>query len=261
MEQALYRIADLVACAPSEDDDTQGLMPFAWDIDRDTELGRQLSRRAAEKLPKGLDDVHEVAIALIINDIAVWAQEGYEKGDLLRLLVESVIGALSFEMATQDFCDMMIEDYIGEDDLPAGVVIQSFAAVAGGLYASVANQDNLPEDLPEDSWRALGHVMVREALLHGTPGTKDWDTLVAANDETQQDVYKCMESIEVEVTDFFDVIGLENPLAQAVALAKAVGRMVALVCVEDVGQTHPSIAKSLAKTGMILGFRQRVPTH
>src|SRR5690606_15254335 len=35
MEQALYRIADLIASEPSEDEDTAGLMPFAWDIDRD----------------------------------------------------------------------------------------------------------------------------------------------------------------------------------------------------------------------------------
>jgi hypothetical protein len=50
---------------------------------------------------------------------------------------------------------------------------------------------------------------------------------------------------------------MDDPLARAVSVAKAVGRMVAVITVEDIGQIHPSIAKSLAKTGMILGSRYR----
>jgi hypothetical protein len=66
-----------------------------------------------------------------------------------------------------------------------------------------------------------------------------------------------MEKIKPETDEFFKMIGLDNVLAQAVATAKAVGRMVAVVTVEDVGQIHPSIAKSLAKTGLNLGLRYR----
>ena len=66
-----------------------------------------------------------------------------------------------------------------------------------------------------------------------------------------------MKKLKPEVEEFFDMIGLDDPLARAVAVAKTVGRMVAVVTVEDIGQIHPSIAKSLAKTGMILGQEQK----
>src|SRR3954466_2715525 len=96
MEQAFHRISDLLQAAPAEEKGDE-FMPLAYTIDHDTELGRVLARTTSEKLPKGLDDFHEIAIALVISDVPLWEKEGYPRDRMLRLLVECVIASLTFE--------------------------------------------------------------------------------------------------------------------------------------------------------------------
>jgi hypothetical protein len=155
-------------------------------------------------------------------------------------------------MATQDFCDLLIEEFIADGHSPAEGIVA--IAAAAGYYMTAADTAMA---LPEDADTQITNVMVRESLRHETPGIKNWKTLAAANDSENHDIPEYLNKLRPQVEEFFDLIGLENPLGRAVAVAKAVGRMVAVITVEDVGQIHPSIAKSLAKTGMILGARHR----
>ena len=252
MEQAFARIADLLRADPATVIDEGDLIPLAWTLDYDSELGRHLARGVAKKLPKGLDDVHEIAIALMINEAPEWEKMGFTKEVTLRLLIETVILALTFEMATQDFCDLLIEDYI-TDGKSAADAIFGLGAVTGTYFAE-AQQHYV---LPADADRRLTEVTVRESRRHGTPGHKDWRALAAANDAPYDDINKYMKKMRPEIDEFFDLVGLDDPLAEAVSVAKALGRMVAVITVEDVGQIHPSIAKSLAKTGMILGSKYK----
>lgn len=248
MEQAFHRISDLLQAEPADGSKPDELMPLAYVVDHDTELGRVMARNAADKLPKGLDDFHEIAIALIINDIPLWEKDGYPRDRMLRLLVETVIASLTFEMATQDFCDLMVEDFMSESHTTAQA-LTGLGAVAGNYFYIAQGQMKLPPEAEHE----LMNVMVRESLRHGTPGTKDWASLAAANDAENRNIPEYLKDMKPAIEEFFVLIGLEDPLGRAVAVAKAVGRMVAVISVEDVGQIHPSIAKSLAKTGMILG--------
>ncbi|HYD19426.1 MAG TPA: hypothetical protein VEF76_13200 [Patescibacteria group bacterium] len=252
MEQAFHRISDLLHADPAEGDTPDALMPLAWTLDRDTELGRQLGRGIAKKLPKGLDDIHEIAIAMIINDFPVWEKKGYPRERLLRVLIEGVILSLTFEMATQDFCDLLIEEFIADGNAP-GEGIVALSAVAGHYYALAEMSQPLPTEAEQD----FTNVMVRESIRHGTPGIKNWGKLSAANDTEGKNIPEYLARLKPEIEEFFVLIGLDDPLGRAVSVAKSVGRMVAVVTVEDVGQIHPSIAKSLAKTGMILGAKYR----
>lgn len=252
MEQAFHRIADLLHCDPTDGEQQDALMPLAYTIDHDTELGRQLGRGVAKKLPKGLDDIHEIAIGLVINQFPVWEKQGYPRERLLRLLIETVVAALTFEMATQDFCDLVIEEFIAEGNTPAESIF-ALSAVAGHYFAIADTALTLPEEAEMD----VTNVMVRESVRHGTPGLKNWGTLAAANDASGEHIPEYLNNLKPAIEEFFVLIGLDDPLGRAVSVAKAVGRMVAVITVEDVGQIHPSIAKSLAKTGMILGARYR----
>jgi hypothetical protein len=253
MEQVFARIADLLKCEPAAVIDEGDLVPLAWALDRDSEIGRRLSRLAGRKLAKGLDDAHEIAIALFINEAPEWEKQGFPKDATLRLLIEMVILSLTFEMATQDFCDMLIEDFI-TDGKSAADALFGLGAVAGTYFAEAKEH----YVLPADAEARLTEVMARESRRHGTPGHRDWSALAAANDAPYGDISKYMEKIAPEVDEFFEFVGLNDPLAEAVATAKALGRMIAVITVEDVGQIHPSIAKSLAKTGMILGSKYKV---
>lgn len=252
MEQAFHRIADLLRTDPSPTGGDE-LIPPAYTIDHDTELGRHLARNVADKLPRGIDDIHEIAIALIINDFPAWEKDGIPKEETLRLLIETVIMSLTFEMATQDFCDLLIEDFIAEGQHTPGEGILALAAVAGHYFTRAETEAALPAEAEKE----LTNVMIRESVRHNTPGPKDWRVLAAANDTQEDHIPEYISVLKPDIEEFFNLIGLDNKLAQAVAIAKAVGRMVAVITVEDVGQIHPSIAKSLAKTGMILGAKYK----
>lgn len=248
MEQTFHRIADLLQAEPSEGVQDIALLPPAYTIDHDTELGRLLARTTGEKLPKGLDDAHEIAIAMILSDAPAWEKEGHHRDRLLRLLIELVISSLTYEMATQDFCDFLIDDFIA-DGYTAQEALLGLGALAG-VYLTVARAQ---AKLPDDADIHIMNVMVRESLQHGTPGTKDWASLAASNDASNESIGEYIGKIRPSIEEFFTLIGLDDPLGRSVAVAKAVGRMVAVISLEEVGQIHPSIAKSLAKTGMILG--------
>lgn len=256
MEQTFFRIADLLKSDPAEVIDEGDLLPLAWALDHDTELGRHLARGISARLPRGIDDVHEIAIALVINDFPARSIEGFGKDVLLRMLAEMVVDSLTFEMATQDFCDLLIEEFIPDGDNPSQAVA-GLAGVAGIYFAQAAGH----YVLPADAEARLTEVMAREARRHGTPGTRDWNRLTLANDPRVDGLDEYMEKLKPDIDEFFDLVALDDPLARAVATAKAVGRMVAVVTVEDtaedIGQIHPSIAKSLAKTAMILGSRSQ----
>lgn len=252
MEQAFHRIAELLHCDPADGEGPDELMPLAWTVDHDTELGRQLGRGIGKRLPKGQDDMHEIAIALIINDFPVWEKQGYPRERMLRILIDAVISSLTFEMATQDFCDLLIEDFIAGGKAPGEGII-ALASVAGHYFTLADTALTLPPEAELE----VTNVMVRESLRHGTPGIKNWGTLAAANDADGAHIPEYLKELKPQIDEFFVLIGLEDPLGKAVCVAKAVGRMVAVITVEDVGQIHPSIAKSLAKTGMILGAKYR----
>ncbi len=87
MEQAFHRIADLLQTDPDDTTAENPLMPLAYDIDHDTELGRHLARGLAKKLPRSLDDVHEIAIALALNDLPLYEEQGWGRDTTLRLLI------------------------------------------------------------------------------------------------------------------------------------------------------------------------------
>lgn len=254
MEQAFHRIADLLNADPA--DDIGAGLPPAYDLDRDTEVGRHMARLVAANLPKGLDDLHEIAIALVIDDFPTWAAEGVTTEYALRLLIEAVIMSLTFEMATQDFCDLLIEDFIAEQQHSTSDGIVALSAMSG-YYLGVAAEE---KPLADDADQEMTNVMARESLRHGTPGFKNWSPLAAANDTVRADIAGFIESLRPDIEEFFELIGLEDNLARAVAIAKAVGRMVAVITVEDAGQIPPSIAKSLARTGMTLGGKYRQTT-
>ena len=255
MEQVFYRISDLLRTEPAEGAADPKLMPLATILDHDSEMGRALSRNTGKKLPKGLDDMHEIAIALIIFDFPVWEKEGYARDRMLRLLVEIVIVSLTLEMATQDFCDMLIDDFLTKGHTTQEA-LTGLGVVAGNYFSLARSRMKLPLSTENE----FGNVMVREALRHGTPGTRNWGNLAAANDTENENIPEYLKEIKPLMEEFFLLIGMDDPLGRAVAVAKAVGRMVAVISVEDVGQIHPNIAKSLAKTGMILGSRYKEQT-
>lgn len=247
MEQSFFRIADLLKVEPAEGNLGPEALPPLWIIDRDTEAGRALARSSAENLTKGLDDVHEIAIALVINDFPLWEQEELPKEESFRLLIECVIATLTLEMAAQSFCDSLIDEFIA-DGWEVTTALSALAALAGAYLREAAVTD-------ADNMTGILNVMAGEAARHGVKGPKDWSSLGGANDFSPSGLSEYTDEIRESAEEFFETVGLESFVSRAVAVAKAVGRMVAVVSAEEIGHIQPTVAKSLAKTGFLQGMK------
>lgn len=252
MEQTFYRVADLLDAEPVEGELGPNVMPPAYDIDRDTELGRKLARFSAERLPKELDDIHEIAIAFVISDFPQWDKENGQSTELsFRILIECVIASLTFEMAAQDFCDVLIEDFIAEG-WPVDRALHAMAALAGVYLQEAIGLKLAGGSELEDG---LVMVMANEAARHGVKGGRDWRGLDIANDQQESDLADFVAELRPSIEEFFEMVELDDPLFRAVAVGKSAGRMVAVTSVEEVGHLQAPVAKSLARTGMIQGMR------
>lgn len=258
MEQVFHRISDLLESEPFGAESEVQMMPTAYELDHDAEIGRMIARNEAEDLPKYLDDIHEIAIGLIINEVPLWEDKGYSRENMLLLLVEMVITAIIYEISTQDFCDMIIEDYIaGDDTRSISESLLALSVVLGHSLARATETEGEAKDIEDE----ILNVMVRESLRHGTPGSKNWSNFAASNDLKGEKVPTYLNELDGKVCDFFDMVGQDEPMARVVSIAKAVGRMVAVISVEDIGQIHPNVAKSIAKTGMVLGLNYKEEVH
>jgi len=250
MEQSFHRIAELMGLNPADEISSLDKKPTAYDIDRNTELGRSYARDTADRLPGDMDDVHEIAIALLINDIPLFEKKGEDASEAFRFVIEFVITALVFEMAVQEFCDLVIEDFISEGwKIPT--VLSTLSALSGRyLKQSTYSQGrNVEDEIPQ-----MIAVMAEETARHGIPGTDEWFGLESANDFEDTKLGQKIDALQKMTEDFFETVDIDDLECKATALAKTAGRMVAVTSIDD-GHMQGPVAKSLAKTGLYQGAR------
>ena len=256
MEQTFYRIADLLETEPEEVniDVLEKLMPSMEDLDYYTEKGRSLSLKAAEQLEKDMADVHEIVIGLIMNDFPAFEENpeiDMKCARCLRLLMEIVIVCAIFEMAAQEFCDLLVDEFIGEG---WGVDI-SLASLAGlvmvyGLESLEERKAFSKEDIGQVHEELL-KVVCEEVRRHSDKDTGQWASLNPVNDEQDNSHYREMlEELREPVDNFFEMVGFTDKMGQAVAVAKAVGRMVAVSTSDEAGYMPGPVGQMLVWRGM-----------
>ena len=246
MEQSFHRISQLLQSTPMPDTLAEEKLPNSVTIDVETEVGREIARESEDRMPEGLVDVHEVIIAIALNELTEFAKDGLTIPESLRIMIEGVIQSLLFEMATQEFADLVIDDFIA-DGWPISDVLMTLGGVVGH-YVSEDGKGNVDDYITS--------VMAAEALRHGLKGGINWSGLDGANDvDTEsltEDVQEYIEAFEA----FFEVVDLKKPSAKAVAVAKTSGRMAALVSGTQMNLIQPSLAKVLLKTGVVKSFEK-----
>lgn len=242
MEQSIHRIAGFLDTNPVDDDMGIDELLRADVIDKHTEYGRELARMSSEQLPDYMDDVHEIAIALVLNAFPLWEEEcGQKIGYSLRLFVEYVIAGLTFEMSVQEFCEIVIEDFI-----TSGISVNAALSVLSGAAGAYAGNKEFVDDLLP--------VIGTEASRHGVLGMKNWDGMETANDFTDENLNAQIKEIRIKTDSFFDDIGLEDVEGRATVMAKTAGRMMAVSLIGDDDMQAPSaLSKSLIRTSLIQG--------
>ena len=258
MEQSFYRIAELLEVEPEEIEmpELEKIMPNMTTIDRYTEKGRSLAIEAAEQLEKGLDAVHEIVIGLIISDFTDFAQnwkiESMTVERCFRILMEGVIIAAIFEMSAQEFCDILVEDFISEG-WAVDVSMSSLSAlsVVYGIEALEEKKKQFTKEDIEELRQKLLNVIREEVARHSKKIASEWKSMNPVNDEEDIGHYKEMvEELRQPIEGFFETVGFDDKMGRAVAVARAVGRMVAVSSSEEAGYMPAPVGKMLVWRGM-----------
>lgn len=232
---------------------TDGILPNATMIDRETEQGRAMARHLFEDWVYTPQDFMDSLL-----DVAHMALVGMEeseqpRAETFRLLMECANRCMAYEIAAQELCDIVIDRKMGAEGWSLAESISGLSAVSGRSLA-LAFSCELPgkykaHDLPE-YFERVAHVMTQEATRHGIPAGANWRFGLAANDQPTSAPYELIAALEPACREFFRVIHLNSLVDQAVACAKASGRMLALATAGDRPELEPVIAKPLAMAAM-----------
>ncbi len=245
LESLYARLAEQLSCEPMEGPLGERVLPAPYLIDRDTEHGRAMARRLFEDWHDCTHEFMDLALFIIHQMVVAMEEDGQPRAEVFRLLIECTNRSLAYEIAAQELCDIVIDRKIGAEGWSLCESISGLSAVAGRSLALSRHGHNIPDDLDK-----VAYVMTQEAIRLGIPAGTDWRFGLAANDMPTSAPYELIAALEPLCRDLFFLIGLHGQVDQAVACAKAAGRMLALVSGGERPEVEPVIAKPLAMAAM-----------
>lgn len=258
MEASFSKLVDLLGAEPYAGDLWENALPPAHIIDAETERGRTAARLFFEDWMDCAFEFHDLVIDLVHNVLVSWEREGVPREESLRLLIECTKTAMTFEITAQELCDVAIEYHVAKRGWTLGDCIGALSAVAGRRLAISLSSNTcmifkgsaIPDNLDQ-----IVFVMTKEAVRLGVPAGSDWRFGLAANDMPINAPVELIAGMEPICEEFFHVIGLEEHFIQAVACAKAAGRMIAVASGGEIPEIEPAIAKPLAMCAMTESYK------
>lgn len=245
------QLAKMLDCEPQAGFVAPNALPPAYIIDYETEQGRAVCRLLFEDWLDCAYEFHHLMLTITQNVIIKLEAEGQPRKEVFRLFIECLNRAMSYEIAAQELCDVVLDEKVAKEAWTMGQSVTGLSAVAGYYLAHSQNACQLFKGpcLP-DKLDQVSYVMTQEAVRLGIPAGSDWRFGLAANDCAVSAPYDLIGSLEPSCHEFFKVIQLESYVDQAVGCAKAAGRMLAVAAGGEVPELEPVIAKPLAMAAM-----------
>jgi len=245
------RLERLLECVPSVGDLSPDALPPGWIIDAEVEQGRALARKLFEDWLDCAWEFHDLLVFVIHHLLLRLDEAGQPRAETMRLFVEIASRALAYEIAAQELCDVVIETKIGNEGWSLSESVAGLSAVAGRCLALSQNACELfsAPRLP-DKLDHIAHVLTQEAIRLGIPAGSDWRFGLAANDGPVTAPFDLIFSLWPVCRQFLSLIHINHPVDQAVACAKAAGRMLAVAAGGEMPELEPIIAKPLAMSAL-----------
>ncbi len=264
LQASFEKLSVMLKCTPANAPLAHGVLPPAHVIDFETERGRLAAR---EFFVDWLDcsfEFHNLFLEIIHNVFVGWEDDGQSRGESLRLLIECGQRCMAFEISAQELCDVVIDEKVARDQWSLADCIAALSAVAGRRLALSLNADSCSifrgADIPENLDHVV-YVMTQEAVRLGVPPGSNWRFGLPANDMPIDAPHELVEGIDPHCRAFFKAIALTNLYDQAVASAKAAGRMLAVAAGGEVPEMEPAIAKPLAMAAITETYKSVCMTH
>lgn len=262
LNTCLQKLSVELACDPDLGELDMDCLPPAHVIDAQTEKGRKGARMLFEECLE-CDYAFQILITDVFATMIVAFENGaygpaQSRGETLRLLIECSLRCMAFEISAQELCDLVIDSKIGIDGWRIPDCIVGLSALSGVRLGFATNPDfcmtfkgaDIPTHLDD-----LSHVMTAEAVRLGVPAGGSWRFGLPANDTPLDPPYELIAALEPLCTAFFNVINLQCEYDQAVGLAKAAGRMLAVAAAGKDPDIEPAIAKPLAMAAFTESYK------
>lgn len=259
LDRAYAKIAEILSCEPLEGPVHMQAMPPATMIDFDSEQGRALAREFFEEWVDCPFEFFEMLNFILQQDFMSWEAQGQSRAESFRLLIEMTNRAMAFELAAQELCDAIIEMRIGAGTWTLADAIAGLAGIAGRKLAMSHDGKNQccwfrGSDLP-DLLDQTAYVMTQEAVRLGLNCGTDWRFGLPANDAPSNPPTNLIRGVDPLCRGFFNAIEMFEPDLQAVACAKAAGRMLAVGAGGKKPSIEPAIAKPLAMSALTESYK------
>lgn len=223
--------------------------------DREVESGRSLLRSIQIDYGVPSEVLCVPLRAMLTQIVLASAATSPDRAELMLYIEKVTQDALAYEMATQELCDLLIETKIADHDWSIGDAI---CALAGAAAHRLAIKRAAMHWRWEDSYQTIADVMMREALSLGVPASTGWEFGMAANDSRPNPPTALIQAVETSCIVFLDLVAITAFETQAVVLAKAAGRMLALAATGADPEIEAHIAKPLACHAMAETLRSFV---
>ncbi len=259
MQASFKKLAEMLGCHPAQGMLAPYALPPAHIIDHETERGRLAARVFFEEWLDCNFELHDLILTVFHHVIVGWEEMGVHRAESLRLLMECVKRCMAYEVAAQELCDVVIDQKVGFKGWTIGDCIAALSGVAGRRLAISLSSDDACYlfrgcDLPENLDRVV-YTMTQEAVRLGVPAGSDWRFGLAANDTPVNAPVSLIRELEPVCLRFFRAISLAGPYDQAVACAKAAGRMIAVASGGELPEIEPAIAKPLAMSAITESYK------
>lgn len=259
MQASLKKLSGLLMCHPAEGLLAPYALPPGHIVDYETERGRLAARVFFEEWLDCAFELHDLILQIFQHVIVGWEDMGLPREESFRLVLECVKKCMAFEIAAQELCDVSIDTKIGNKGWTGGDCITALSGVAGRRLAiSLGSSDaeNLFRgcDLPARLDQVV-YTMTQEAVRLGVPAGSDWRFGLAANDTPINAPVSLIRELEPSCLRFFRAVELCSPYDQAVACAKAAGRMIAVASGGELPEIEPAIAKPLAMSAITESYK------
>lgn len=221
----------------------------------DIELGRTLSRLY---LGDGLEWTFVSRNAFIEVGRGIRYMAGADEA-CDALMAESLRMGVRYELGAHGICDRAIDVKISGQRWTIADCILSLSALAGShqarlmMDAGISNSASLEKALDD-----LMRIMMEEAVRHGVPGEVNILHGIPANDMKMSIHAELIRSIEPLALTVLEELHVLDRTNQAIALAKSAGRMVAVAAAGENPDIEHVVARPLALTAMMGGFRASV---
>jgi hypothetical protein len=161
----------------------------AHQIDYYTERGRELARMAMEDWADCEFAFHDMLVTMAHHMMVTWEDEGVPRSESFRLMIEYATRCMSYEVAAQELCDVLIEKKMGRDGWTLGDCLGGLSGAAGWR---LAKYNLLHKKLPKENVPLLDSfvlddlisVMTHEAIRMGIPleaiGVSVWLRMIAS---------------------------------------------------------------------------------